>query len=241
MMTILLLFPSGKTVWSEAFSTTNVQVLYGGNFHDPFFGYNTVNGKLTTVTLEHFSTWRYGDNFLFVDLLSGNFADFSGKPAGTTSRIYAEWHPRLSLYKLAGHDAGDSLISDLLLAGQINRDGEGFKADMLGLGINLSIPAFSFVEIDAYARKDNFNGPTWQITTAWSLPLYHGILTFDGYVDVNGTDSYGTEINGQPRLLFDAGAMMDHGGTLQLGVEWYYHHHRLISSSVPQLLIKWAM
>jgi len=75
------------------FSTTNAQVLYGSNFHDTAFGYNTVDGNLTPLTLDHFSTWAYGDNYFFVDLLAGDFADANGKSTGKTTRIYSEWHP----------------------------------------------------------------------------------------------------------------------------------------------------
>jgi len=33
----------GRAAWAEDFSTTNVQVLYGANFHDQLFGYNTAD------------------------------------------------------------------------------------------------------------------------------------------------------------------------------------------------------
>jgi len=129
---IVVLTAMANTAQSEDFSTTNVQVLYGANFHDPFFGYNTTDGKLTTVTLEHFGTWAYGDNYFFVDV---------------------------------------SLV---------------------------------------------------------------------GYVDINGTDNHGTEINGQPQLLVDAGRIFGVSNILQVGVEWYFHHHHSVSSSVAQAVMKWT-
>ncbi|MDX8409332.1 MAG: outer membrane protein OmpK [Mariprofundales bacterium] len=238
-LAVLLLLPATAAL-AEGFSSTNVQLLGGSNFHDPFFGYNTVDGRMTTLTLEHFGTWAYGDNFFFVDLLSGTFVDFAGKRSGKTTRVYGEWHSRLSLSRLSGHDLGIALIKDWFIAGQINRDGEGFKANMVGLGTNLDIPGFQFLELDAYVRKDNFNRRTWQLSTAWSLPLYRDLLTLDGYVDVNGTNNNGTEINGQPQLLLDVGQVFGVKGGLQAGVEWYLHRHRFLHSSVPQAMVKWS-
>lgn len=238
---LLSIFSLGGASQAEDYSTTNIQVLYGSNFYDPFFGYNTVDGKLTTITLEHVSTWTYGDNYFFVDILSGNFADFTGKSTGKTTRIYSEWHPRLSLSKISNRDMSFAFVKDILLAGQINRDGEGFKANLLGLGVNLDIPNFHFVELDAYARKDNFNSLTYQITVAWDFPLGTLPASITGYVDINGTDKYGTEINGQPQLLIDAGAIS--GFTkkrLLFGIEWYYHHHKQVNSHALQGMIKWV-
>ena len=241
---ILALLPVGSAM-AESFSTTNVQLLNGSHFHDPFFGYNTVDGRMTTVTLEHFGTWAYGDNYFFVDLLSGTFANFAGKSSGKTTRAYGEWHSRLSLSKLSGHDLAVALVKDWFIAGQVNRDGEGFKANMVGLGTNLELPGFRFFELDGYARKDNFNRRTWQVTTAWSLPLYRHLLTLDGYVDVKGTDNHGTEICGQPQFLLDVGQLFGiqgsgAAGRVQAGVEWYLHRHRSLHSSVPQAMMKWV-
>jgi len=54
---------------------------------------------------------------------------------------------------------------------------------------------------------------------------------FAGYVDVNG----------KPQLLWDLAPLlgMVKGGP-RLGLEWYFHHHRNIHSSVPQAMVQWA-
>jgi len=118
---------------------------------------------------------------------------------------------------------GGAFVKDFLIAGQLNRDGEGFKADMIGLGMNLDAPGFQFLDLDAYARKDNFNRLTYQLTLAWHLPFASLPVSLGGYVDVNGTDNHGAEINGQPQLLFDAGALAG-----------------LPKGSVPQAMAKWV-
>ena len=238
LISVLLLTPS--PVYSENFSTTNLQLLYGSNFHDNYFGNNTADGTMTTLTLEHFGTWAYGDHFFFIDLKSGEFLDFVGNPTANRSRIYSEWAPRISLSALTGSDLGFSIVKDLYIAAQINRDGEGFRADMGGIGIDLIIPGFNLFSVNGYLRKDNLNKMTWQTTTVWMLPL-GPYLSFEGFVDINGSDSNGTEIHTQPQLLLNIGKATNlEMDNLLIGVEWYYHHHRHIDSSALQMMLKWV-
>jgi len=222
-----------------AFSTTNLQLLYGSNFHDNYYGNNTSDGKMTTLTLEHFSTWGYGDNYFFVDLLSGHFLDFTGTPSGSQSRIYSEWAPRLSLSAISGHDMSAGIFKDFFLAGQLNRDGQGFHAEMVGLGVDLTIPGFNVLSTNMYLRKDNFNRATWQNTTVWNIPL-GAWLSFEGFIDLYGSDNNGTEISTQPQLLVNLGKLAGQGyEQLLVGVEWYYHHNRNLNSNALQAMLKW--
>ena len=52
------------------FSTTNVQLLQGYDFKDPLY---YTGGTMTTLTLNTFSTWEYGDSFFFADMYTGHF------------------------------------------------------------------------------------------------------------------------------------------------------------------------
>ncbi|ATX78931.1 Nucleoside-specific channel-forming protein, Tsx [Mariprofundus aestuarium] len=243
LSTLLLCFTllsfAPATSHAENFSTTNLQLLYGTNFHDNYYGNNTSNGKMTTLTLEHFSTWSYGDNYFFVDFLSGNFLDFAGAPTGSRSRIYSEWAPRLSFSALSGQNLSAGIFKDLFLAGQLNRDGEGFHAELIGLGADLTIPGFNLLSINLYLRKDNFNSQTWQTTGVWSVPLGTW-LSFEGFIDIYGSDNNGTEISTQPQLLLNLGNLADQDfDNLLVGIEWDYHHNRNLNSSVVQGMMKW--
>ncbi len=224
---------------AEEFSATSVQLLYGSNFHDPYFGNHTTDGEMQTTTLAHFGTWAYGDNFFFVDLLSGSFVDFSGNATGSESRIYAEWAPRLSLSQLLQTRLSNHWLQDLFIAGQINRGGEGFEADLIGLGADLKVPGFSVFSLNGYYRDDTFNRPTWQSTWVWHAPLGQ-LFSFGGYLDLNGTDNNGLELNTQPQLLLSLDALTDHAvQNVELGFEWYFHRHDHLSSSVLQAMVKW--
>ena len=63
----LLLFVFAYNLF--AFSTTNVEYLYG-NFNGNS-GFDTNGGK-STITLENFSTYKYGDFFGFADYAIAN-------------------------------------------------------------------------------------------------------------------------------------------------------------------------
>ncbi len=226
-------------IHSESFSTTNCQLLTGSKFQDHFYGYNTNTGEMRTLTLEHFGVWDYGDNFFFMDLVTGQFLDFIGTPTGNKTRMYGEWSLRLSVSKLLKSDLSILLLKDMYLAGQVNRDGEGFHAELIGLGSDLNLPLFSLFSFNAYSRKDNFNSRTWQTTFVWILPLSPFLHT-EGFMDLYGSDNNGMEIGTQSQVLVDIGALLGKvPGKFQVGLEWYIHNNDNLNSSVPQAMLKW--
>jgi len=220
-------------VAAEDFSATNMQLLYGSGFHDPYFGNNTRDGRMSTVTIEHFGTWSHGDNYFFADVTSGDFVDFAGNAKPGKTRIYGEWSPRLSLAPLLGG------ALPLYLAGQFARDGEGYRADMIGLGSDLALPGFAVANVALYSRKDNFNRRTWQTTFVWSLPL--GRFSCEGFADLYGSDANGIELSTQPQLLLDLGSLLggQRPGAVQAGVEWHLHRHNKLNNQSLQSLLKW--
>lgn len=243
LMAIALAVLPARSGNAEQFSTTNLQFLYGGGFHDRFFGYNTPTGDMATLTLEHFSTWKYGDNFLFVDNVFGEMAGFDGKPTGDRTRSYGEWTPRLSLSRLSGGKLGFGPIKDVYLAGQFEL-GVSYRAFLGGLGFDLDVPGFNSLGFNVLRRDDNYNSPTFQATVFWSKPIRirgHR-LSLDGYVDIAGTDTQGIDISTQPQLLLDlAPYLHSPEGRVQLGLEWFFHRNRSQVTSVPQVVVKWKL
>lgn len=237
------------------FATTNLQFLHGWGFQDSLLGYDTGNEQLTTLTLNHFSTWRYGDNFAFVDLYRGDFAGDESR-AHLESVVYAEWHPRLFVNRLLGMK-GDVLgvFKDFGPAFEVNQ-GNGFYAYMAGVGGDLAIPFPGVVGVNLYYRYDSvqLDGPdirnhTWQVSPYWTVPFSLGTLPmlFTGFVDVSGAnDNEDVDVVAQPELLVDILAAT--GGTkgvLYAGVEWYLHYNDLILPetlvSAPQIMLQWNL
>jgi nucleoside-specific outer membrane channel protein Tsx len=239
------------------FATTNLQLLDGWNFHDPSVAEDVTGGQMSTVTLNHFSTWRYGDTFAFVDLMQGKFTD------GVDSRLYGEIHPRLFLNRLLGmkgrvlgflQDAGVATELDL---------GNGFQAYLAGLGADLANP-WGTITINVYYRYtalqipgvDRVYNHTWQVSPSWVLPFRLGKvpLLFTGFVDVDGVKAgkgwKGFEVMAQPQLMVDVLALAGGPrGRILLGVEWYLHYHSANEAlgapsnldSAPQALLQWTL
>jgi nucleoside-specific outer membrane channel protein Tsx len=222
---------------AQAPHMVNVQLLHGSRFHDAAAGNATRDGRLSTVTLEALATWAYGDSYFFVDLASGDFAD---GPVGR-HRMYGEWAPRLSASKVLGRQVGAGPVKDLLLAGGIDRGGDGFAATLIGVGIDLAVPGVPVAQVNVYRRKDSFNRATQQVTGVWLAPFRTGALawTATGFVDVAGTDA-GTDVMSQPQLLLDPASLFGRSSRLQAGVEWYLHRTSARTTSVPQALLTWS-
>jgi nucleoside-specific outer membrane channel protein Tsx len=230
---------------AESFSTTNLQLLHGWDFNDPIAGSDTRTGHMTTLTLNHFSTWEYGDNFFFADILRGDFKP--GLPQD--AQIYGEWHPRLFLNKIAGAKAPlFGIFRNWGFAGEYNQSGNGFYAYLAGLGVDLALPFPYSVGLNVYYRYDKFAGDQWQVSPFWNLPFSLGVAPFllSGFVDVNGTKdasgNEGLEIMAQPELLLDllglAGATKNR---LYLGIEWYWHRLPAYTTSAPQIMAQWTL
>lgn len=220
-------------VSAQSFSSSNLQVLGGTGFDDRVTGASTRSGDLLTLSAERLDVRPWGDSFAFVDLNLGALRDFGGARRRHSYQSYAEWQPRLSLGHLGAYQRREtSAVRDLFVAAQVNLADSGFRALLLGVGMDLKIPGVDTLGFNLYARDDNFNSPTAQLTTFWLAPLGSAWLT-EGFLDLAGTDVDGTDVIFQPRVLRRFGAHW------QAGIEWYYHHNRSVNSSAPQLMVKW--
>lgn len=220
------------------YNATSLTALYGTGFDDVSSGNATTSERMFTLTVENSLGWKYGDSFLFLDFTSGRFAEGQG----TGYNIYAEWQPRLSLGKIFDADLSAGPLNDVLIAAEVNR-GAGFSALLGGLGTNLRVPGFAFWTLNAYARKDNFNDTNYQVTTAWSVPFrLAGVgLSFDGFVDLYGTDDYEWNVYAQPQLLVDVGDLAGlRQGQFQIGSEVWTHHLKDHDTVAPQAIAKFG-
>lgn len=236
----------------QAFSSTNVQLLQGYDFDDPL--YFTDDGRMTTVTLSHFSTWEYGDNFAFVDFYAGHFRDGfdPSHPDAGEYKLYSEWHPRLFLNRLLGQPRPVlGVIRNWGLAGELNQS-ENFGAYLAGAGVDLAVPGVAALGVNVYYRYDSTlagHHDQWQVSPFWTIdfPVRAIPIRFTGFVDVNGTHDFAedepfVEIWAKPELLVDV--LAPFGGRpdrLWVGGEWFYHRHPVNTASVPQLLVQWTV
>jgi len=224
------------------FGTTNFQLLQGWSFkkdaNDPN---STSDEKLTTVTVNHFHTWSYGDNFFFADFARGKF----GTATEVGSGVYAEWHPRLFLNKAFGMGSG-SIVKNWGLAGEVNQSA-GFYAYLGGLGLDLAVPGFQVAGLNLFYRYDNFALHTWQVSPFWEVPFALGPvkMLFAGFADFTTNRDGDLDIMTQPQLLLDLGAFAGSPGKLHAGVELYLHKFTDFLGKdqtvvAPQLMVQWT-
>lgn len=222
-------------------TSSNLQLLYGHGFGDRYTGANSSDRNLATLTFENLLLRDWGDSFLFIDINHGKLVDFAGDRRDRSSQAYAEWQPRLSLGNATGSTWGDGVVRDVFVAGQVNAGDDGFRAGLIGLGVDFKVPGFMALGANLYRRDDSFNAPTAQLTVFWSAILgdADSVWSTEGFLDAAGTDRDGTDVIFQPQLLADLGAVLRGSrGRWYAGIEWYYHHNDALTTSAPQLMIK---
>lgn len=221
--------PAHAAEWSKA----SAWLLHGER-------YELGAAQRNILRIEYADGWAYGDNYFFVDLIS---------PVGGDSDTmhYAELSPRFSLGKLTGRDLSWGPVRDVLLAPSINT-GDGFRAYLYGLGVDLQVPGFAYFQVNAYVRDDkNLPGTTWQLTPVWLYPFTVGGLNFNlqGFIDYAGAEGPAARnLLVVPRLWLDVGALWGSPGRFEAGVEYLYWKNKYgiegVTESVLQPALRWT-
>jgi nucleoside-specific outer membrane channel protein Tsx len=189
---------------------------YGSNFKEP--GVGTGQGLdigKNILAFTHVDGWKYGGNFLNVDMLisaGGAFADRAVNSRDGATEVYAVYRTHLSLNKMTGSNAfAFGPIRDLRIETGIdlNTKNTAFAPHkimpVLGPTIELAVPGFWSVSL--FAEKEwNNNGianvrtdgtvdfsrggnvefnTTLMVATAWGVPLFGLPLSFEGFGSVN--------------------------------------------------------
>jgi nucleoside-specific outer membrane channel protein Tsx len=218
-----------------AFSTTDIEYLYGdfnGNS-----GFDTVGGK-STITLENFSTYEYGDFFGFADFA---IANDRFKYDDKSTDLYFELSPRLSLSKTTGKELSFLFVKDIFIAGQYNRQVHKFEdyyAWLYGVGADLSVKGFDVFGLNFYKKNPNFGKETYQLSANYlSQDIFNTAFTIDGFADWTREDFLS-----QNRLLYK----LDYSPlstNIYIGSEWHYYKVKNsdVESNVLQamMMLKW--
>ena len=218
-----------------AFSTTNIEYLYG-NF-DGISGFDTKGGK-STITVENFSSFAYGDFFGFIDITRANDRF---KTVDKKSDIYFELSPRVSFSKVLAKELSFLFVKDVFLAGQYNRQVHKFDdyhAQLYGAGFDLNVKGFDVFGLNFYKKEQNFGGQTYQLSANYiSEHIFGTPLLVDGFLDWTTGDFLS-----QNRLLYDFEYKMA-GAKTYMGTEWHYYRVKDtdIKSNVLQFMVmmKW--
>lgn len=215
----------------SAFSTTNIQYLYG-NFEGPTF-LDTQSGNKQTLTVEHYRTWDYGDLFAFADYV---YAHDGLRFSGDKNDLYGEISPRLSLNKISGFDRSEGLVKEWYAAFQYNGS-DTYHAWLYGFGTDLNLPGFSVFGLNLYRKLQNIGDETYQLSANYYAPLgekWH----FEGFTDWTTCDFLS-----QNQLLFDLSQTIGiEKGKLEVGTEWHYYHEKTYDTDndVFQAMVKYS-
>ena len=238
---------------AEIWSDTEVQVLYGDKFQEPF---NPQDIAKTIITLQHAGGWEYGRNFFFFDMLRSDGAD------NAAGEIYGEWYSTFSFSKMFSTEMKFGIIKDVGFTAGLNygaKSGAGPTAQptvfLPGITVDLDLPGFAFFNVDilAYMDRGKFGGvdngcnaDSYQITPSWKLPFTLGSTkwSFEGFADFMG-DHGACEFSilTQPQLRLDVGNFMGKPDKMFVGIEYQYWKNKYgikdLEDNFPQLLGVW--
>jgi len=224
---LAILLTTATTLLAD-FSTSNVQILYSGHFKGNSYVYDTKDGKKTTLTVEHFREFGYGDVFWFADITKGS--SFEGQ--GTLA--YSEISPRVSLSKISGKSLAFGFVKDVYLSGQYNA-GKAYQAWLTGGGVELAVPFVPVFGVNVYDKKQNVAGKhQTQTTINYKTQEFYGFHA-TGFHDITDED-YST----QNQLLYNIGAHFGQKG-IYAGVEQlHYRHNGGQKTDAVQAMLKWS-
>lgn len=215
----------------SAFSTTNIQYLYG-DFEGPTF-LDTQSGDKHTLTAEHYRTWEYGDLFMFADYA---YAKEGLRFTNLRNDLYGEFSPRVSLNTLANIPTSDSIVKEWYAAFQYNRS-DTYQAWLYGVGTDLNIPGFAVFGVNLYRKVQNIGEETYQLSANYYVPLTNR-WHFEGFSDWTTVDFLT-----QNQLLFNLAPSLEMvAGKLEVGTEWHYYHENSYhtDNNVFQAMIKYT-
>ncbi|MDD2737124.1 MAG: hypothetical protein PHF56_24585 [Desulfuromonadaceae bacterium] len=240
-----LLLLASSPVRAEEYSSTDLQILYTPflNRNDPDLGngISSSSDKLTAARLEHFGTWKYGDNFLSVDLTEGSSVGGSSSGSfgsNSNAHLFLVYVPRFSLTKILNSQL-DGFVKNVYLAGRLERASYGsYRAENIGISFDLKIPGTAFFEQDFYARRTNYDKETEFLSrTVWLAPFSVGPvgMHFDGLALIKSTDN-GTNAFTQLDLLAD----LYNKGQIQAGVRLESAFYKNYDRNTPYVMLKWV-
>lgn len=207
------------------FSTSNIQLLYG-TFNGNSYVYDTKNGGKTTITLEHFSAFEYGDLYAFLDYA---IADDKFKYHDDKTNTYGEFSPRLDLGALTSSDLSFLFVKKVFAAFQYNTDFNHYKAYLYGFGSSLDIYGFDFFNANLYRKDKEHGNSVYQLTLSYQTKTIFEHFYITGFTDWTEDD-----------LLTQNQLLYSFNDSLSAGVEWHYYTKKSdVTSNAVQAMFKY--
>ena len=244
----LLAGPALAADWSD----TSLGYRYGTQFAEPF---NSQDIKKNIFSLTHASGYKYGSNFLNVDMLLSDSKDPAN--VGTSNgahEVYIVYRHTLDLGKVSGRTLAFGPVRGVGLTAGFdfntkNDAGYNSKKRMGVLGPTLMFDVPGFLNASLLLLKESnapYNGftntstPRYTYKThpmlnlAWGIPLGDTGLSFEGYANFiasKGKNEFGggtaPETNIDAQVMYDLSPTLGAAkGTFKLGFEYQYWRNK---------------
>jgi hypothetical protein len=252
--------------WAFDFSDTSISLTYGASYTEPGVVKSSdpnngtpISKFITTAT--HFDTYKYGTNFINIDVLQSNGRDPANNSTRGATEVYGIYRGNLSgnaIFNTKVFAFGPIADVRLEFGGDFNTKNTSFAPEkkllIIGPNFSFNLPK-GFLNVGLHFSKEwNNNGitgaavsfhPAFEMEWVWLYPLdFTGLpLRFDGFFNLvtpKGKDGFGaqtvTEILTQPRLVLDVGALTFHKpNTLDgyIGYQFWWNKFGNNASTVP--------
>jgi nucleoside-specific outer membrane channel protein Tsx len=238
--------------WSD----NSIGYRYGTRFAEPY-----VTGDIAKniVNFTHASGYKYGSNYLNVDLLMSDSVDHNAQEA------YIVYRHTLDIGKIMDRDFKYGPVRGLGFTlgfdwNTKNDPGYASKKRMLVAGPTLMMDVPGFLNVSLLALQES-NQPVGiasrytyrthpMLNLAWGIPVAASSWAFEGYVNyiaAKGNDEFGNatspELNFDGQLMYDLGTRLGMGKhTLRVGLEYQYWRNKFGNqASVPGSLARTPM
>jgi len=223
--------------WSD----TSIGYRYGTKFQEP---YNGQDIKKSIVNITHVSGYKYGSNFLNVDLLNSDGRDANAQEA------YVVYRNTVDLAKAAGTNVKFFGVKGMGITGGFDwntKNDPGYASRkrmwVLGPTLFIDVPA-GFLNAGVYALWESNQpvGVTSRYTydthpmlgLNWGIPIGGTGFAFEGYTNwiaAKGRNEFGgptaPEFNFDGQVMYDVGVPLGMGkNALRAGVEYQYWRNK---------------
>jgi len=244
-------------VQAADWSDTALSYRYGTKFAEPF---NNQDIAKNIVNFSHVSGYKYGTNFLSVDMLMSDSKDpsFAGSKDGA-HEVYAVYRHTLDIGKVSGKDLKVGPVRGFGLTAGFDWNtktdaGYNSKKRMLVAGptVMMDVPGFlniSLLELwesnAPYSTFTNTGVSRYEykahpmLDFVWGIPLGTTPFTFEGYGDfiaAKGKNEFGdntaAETNIDARVMYDASSVVGASKkTFQVGFEYQWWKNKFGNDS----------
>ncbi|MGV8889287.1 MAG: hypothetical protein ACOH2P_14850 [Pseudomonas sp.] len=250
-----LLSTTATSLQAADWSDNSISYWYGTHFAEP-----GIDGPIAKHIVEftHVDGYKYGSNFLNVQVLFSDKDDPANGGGDGATEVYAIYRHQLSLNKISGQDFKWGPVRDWSLSGGVdwNTKNTAFapakRMLVIGPTINFNVTGFWDFSV-MYRSERNHNGlpfaqehdirfnDTYYLETAWDIPFQLGSVPlkwkgFANFVPPKGKDGFGNDSVSETlvhlALLVDVGGLtVGKKDTFFAGVGYEYWKNKFGNNS----------